>query len=44
MHNPARELAGSSVLAKPKVKHFTTLKQKQVGAFVRRLDASQTDL
>ena len=42
-HNPARELAGSSVLAKPKVTPFAALKPKQVGAFLRKLAASGTE-
>jgi integrase len=37
-HNPARELARSSVLPKPAVKHFAALKQKDVGALLRELE------
>jgi len=42
-HNPARELAGSSVLKKPDVKHFAALKSKQVGSLLNKLEASQVD-
>jgi len=42
-HNPARELARSSVVKKPEVKHFAALKSKQVGPLLRKLDASAVD-
>lgn len=42
-HNPARELAGSSVLKKPPVAPFAALKAKQVGGALRKLDASLTE-
>jgi integrase len=42
-HNPARELAASSVLKKPEVKHFAALKPEQVGPMLRALDASKVE-
>jgi integrase len=39
-HNPARELAGSSVLKAPEVKHFGALKAKQVGPLLKKLETS----
>jgi len=38
--NPARELAGSSLLKKPEVKHFAALKPEEVGPMLRALDKS----
>jgi len=38
-HNPARELARSSVLRKPDVRHFAALKAKQVGPLLTKIDA-----
>ena len=37
-HNPARDLADSSVLRKPEVRHFAALKAKQVGPLLRALE------
>jgi integrase len=42
-HNPARELAGSSVLRRPEVAHFAALKPTQVGPMLTKLDASAVD-
>src|SRR5262249_20815822 len=42
-HNPARELAGSSVLKKPPMVHYAALKQHQVGPFLRKLKESQLE-
>jgi integrase len=42
-HNPARELAGSSVLKKPDVKHFAALKPEEVGPMLRALAGSGVD-
>lgn len=39
-HNPARELADSSVLKKPEVRHFAALRADQVGPMLRALNAS----
>jgi integrase len=41
--NPGRELAGSSVLAKPEVTHFAAIKATQVGPMLRALAASEVD-
>lgn len=38
--NPARDLASSSVLKKPPVKHFAAIQQDQIGAMLRALAAS----
>jgi integrase len=37
-HNPARELARSTVLRKPEVRHFAAIKPKQVGSLLAKLD------
>ena len=42
-HNPARDLADSSVLKKPEVKHFAALKAEQVCPLLRALDTSDTE-
>lgn len=42
-HNPARELAGSSVLKPPEVKHFAALKAEHVGPMLQALDKSETE-
>jgi integrase len=42
-HNPGRELASSSVLKKPEVRHFAALKPAQVGPMLRALDASNVE-
>lgn len=42
-HNPARELAGSSALAKPEVTHFAAIKGTQVGPMLRAIAASEVD-
>jgi integrase len=42
-HNPARELADSSLLKKPEVKHFAALKPAQVGPLLRKLEESVTE-
>jgi integrase len=39
--NPARELADSTALEKPPVRHFAALKAKDVGPMLRALTASQ---
>ena len=41
--NPARDLADSSVLKKPEVKHFAALKPTQVGPLLRALDAGDIE-
>lgn len=42
-HNPARDLADSSVLKRPEVRHFAALKGEQVGPLLRALKASATE-
>jgi integrase len=42
-HNPGRELAGSSLLRKPEVKHFSALQPPQVGPLLRAMAASRVD-
>jgi integrase len=42
-YNPARELAGSTLLKKPSVVHFAALKPKQVGPLLRKLQQSQVE-
>ena len=41
--NPARELASSSVLKRPEVKHFAALKTKDVGPLLKKMAQSQVD-
>lgn len=40
-HNPARDLADSSVLKRPEVRHFTALPREQVGQLMRALASCQ---
>ena len=42
-HNPARELAGSSLLKRPPVKHFAALKATEVGPMLRALGQSSIE-
>ena len=42
-HNPARDLADSSLLKKPEVRHFGALKADEVGPLLRALATSETE-
>ncbi len=41
--NPARELASSSLLKKPDVRHFAAMQKDQVGPFLRAMVKSETE-
>jgi len=42
-YNPARELAGNSLLKKPEVRHFKALKASQLGELLRKMNESEME-
>lgn len=43
LNNPARDLADSSLLKRPEVKHFAALPQDRVGSLLRELDGNRIE-